>query len=39
VIDLDEGVSIWAVPGLEVDLFVHEVLTFDRHLLACGKDD
>jgi hypothetical protein len=39
VIDLVEGVSIWGVPGLEVDLFVHEVRTFDRHLPACGKVD
>jgi hypothetical protein len=37
VIDLVEGVSIYGVPGLEVDLFVHEVRTFDRHLPACGK--
>jgi hypothetical protein len=37
--DLVEGVSIWGVPGLEVDSFVHEVRTFDRHLLACGKFD
>jgi hypothetical protein len=27
------------VPGLEVDSFVHEVRTFDRHLPACGKVD
>jgi hypothetical protein len=39
VIDLVEGVSIWGVPGLQVDSFVHEVLTFDRHLPACGKVD
>jgi hypothetical protein len=39
VIDLVEGVSIWGVPGLEVDSFVHEVRTFDRHLPACGKVD
>jgi hypothetical protein len=39
VIDLVEGVSIWGVPGLEVDSFVHEVLTFDRLLPACGKVD
>jgi hypothetical protein len=32
VIDLVEGVSIWGVPGLEVDLFVHEVRSFDCHL-------
>jgi hypothetical protein len=32
-------VSIWGVPGLEVDSFVHEVRTFDRHLPACGKVD
>jgi hypothetical protein len=37
VIDLVEGVSIWGVPGLEVDSFVHEERTFDCHLLACGK--
>jgi hypothetical protein len=37
VIDLVENVSIWEVPGLEVDSFVHEVRTFDRHLPACGK--
>jgi hypothetical protein len=37
VIDLVEGVSIWGVPGLEVDSYVHEVRTFDRHLPACGK--
>jgi hypothetical protein len=30
--DLVEGVSIWGVPGLGVDLFVNEVRTFDRHL-------
>jgi hypothetical protein len=39
VIDLIESVSIWSVPGLEVDSFVHEVRTFDRHLPACGKVD
>jgi hypothetical protein len=39
VIDLVEGVSIWGVPGLEVDSFVHEVRSFDRHLPACGKVD
>jgi hypothetical protein len=39
VIDLVEGVSTWRVSGLEVDLFVHEVRTFDRHLPACGKVD
>jgi hypothetical protein len=39
VIDLDEGVSVRRVPGLEVDWFVHEVRTFDRHLPACGKVD
>jgi hypothetical protein len=39
VIDLAEGVSIWGVPGLEVDSFVHEVRTFDRNLPACGKVD
>jgi hypothetical protein len=32
-------VSIWGVPGLEVDLFVYEVRTFDRHLPACDKVD
>jgi hypothetical protein len=37
VIDLVEGVSIWR--GLEVDSFVHEVRSFDRHLSACGKVD
>jgi hypothetical protein len=37
--DLVEGVSIWGVPGLEVDSFVHEVHTFDRHLPAWGKVD
>jgi hypothetical protein len=37
VIDLIEGVSIWEVLGLEVDLCVHEVRTFERHLPACGK--
>jgi hypothetical protein len=36
VIDLVESVSIWGVPGLEVDSFVHEVRTFDRHFSACG---
>jgi hypothetical protein len=39
VIDLVEGVSIWRVPGLEVDSSVYEVRTFDRHLPACGKVD
>jgi hypothetical protein len=39
VINLVEGVSIWGVPGMEVDSFVHEVRTFDRHLPACGKVD
>jgi hypothetical protein len=39
VIELVESVSIWGVPGLEVDLFVHEVRTFDHHLPACGKVD
>jgi hypothetical protein len=39
VIDLVEGVSIWRVPGLEVDSFVHEVRTFDRYLPDCGKID
>jgi hypothetical protein len=39
VIDLVEGVPIWGVPGLEVDSFVHEVRTFDRHLPTCGKVD
>jgi hypothetical protein len=37
VIDLVEGVSIWGVPGLEVDSLVHEVCISDRHLPACGK--
>jgi hypothetical protein len=37
VIDLVEGVSIWGVQDLEVDSCVHEVRTFDHHLLACGK--
>jgi hypothetical protein len=37
VINLVEGVSIWGVPGSEVNSFVHEVRTFDRHLPACGK--
>jgi hypothetical protein len=32
-----EGVSIWGVPGLEVDSFVH-VCTFDRHFPACKVD-
>jgi hypothetical protein len=39
VIDLGESKSMWGVPGLEVDSFVHEVRTFDRHLPACGKVD
>jgi hypothetical protein len=39
VIDLFEGVSIWGVPGLEVDSLVHEVRTFDRHLPTSGKVD
>jgi hypothetical protein len=39
VIDLIEGVSIWGVSILEVDLFVHKVRSFDRHLSACGKVD
>jgi hypothetical protein len=39
VIDLVEGVSIWGVPNLEMDLFVQEVRTFGRHLLVCGKVD
>jgi hypothetical protein len=39
VIDLVEGVSIWEVPGLEVDFFVHQERTFDRHLPAYGKVD
>jgi hypothetical protein len=38
-IDLVEVEPIWGVPGLEVDSFVHEVCTFDRHLLAYGKVD
>jgi hypothetical protein len=39
VIDLVDGVFTWGVPRLEVDSFVHEVRTFDRHLPACGKVD
>jgi hypothetical protein len=39
VIDLVESVSIWGVPGLEVDSFLHEVRTFDRLLPACSKVD
>jgi hypothetical protein len=39
VIDLVEGVSIWGVPGLEVDSFVHELRTFDRHLPVYSKVD
>jgi hypothetical protein len=39
VIDLVEGVSIWGVSGLEVDLFVYEVHAFDRHLPTCFKVD
>jgi hypothetical protein len=39
VIDLVEGVSIWGVARLEVDSFVHEVRTFDRHLPDCDKVD
>jgi hypothetical protein len=39
VIDLVEGVSIWGVPGLEADSFVHEVRNYDRHLPAFGKVD
>jgi hypothetical protein len=39
VIDLVESLSIWGVPDLEVDSFVHEVRTFDRHLPACVKVD
>jgi hypothetical protein len=39
VIDLVESVSIWGVPGLEVDSFVLAERTFDRHLPACGKVD
>jgi hypothetical protein len=31
-IDLVQGVSIWGVPGLEVDLIVHEVRTFDHRM-------
>jgi hypothetical protein len=34
VIDLVEGVSMWKVPGLEVDSYVHEVRTFDCHSTA-----
>jgi hypothetical protein len=36
LIALVEGVCI---RGVEVDSFVHEVRTFDRHLPACGKVD
>jgi hypothetical protein len=36
---IDLVVSIWGVLGFEVDSFVHEVRTFDRHLPACGKVD
>jgi hypothetical protein len=40
VIDLVKCVYIWGVPGSEVNSFVHEVRTFDRHFLpACGKVD
>jgi hypothetical protein len=39
MIDLVEGVSIWGVPSLEVDSFVHEIHIFDRHLPACDKVD
>jgi hypothetical protein len=39
VIDLVEGLSIWGVPGVEVDSFVNKARTFDRHLPACGKVD
>jgi hypothetical protein len=39
VFDQVVGVSIWGVPGLEVDSFVHEVRIFDHHLPACGKVD
>jgi hypothetical protein len=39
VIDLVKGVSIWGVPGLVVDSFVHEERIFYRHLPACGKVD
>jgi hypothetical protein len=39
VIDLVEGLSIWGLPGLEVDSFMHEARTFNRHLPACGKVD
>jgi hypothetical protein len=39
MIDLAEGVSIGGVPGLEVDSFVHDVRTFDRHLPVCAKVD
>jgi hypothetical protein len=39
VIDMVESVSIWEELGLEVDLFAHEVRTFDRHLPACGIID
>jgi hypothetical protein len=39
VIDLVEGVSIWGVQGLEVDSFVHEVRTFDRHLPFANQSE
>jgi hypothetical protein len=37
VIDLVEDVSICGVSGLEVNSFVYDARTFDRHLPACGK--
>jgi hypothetical protein len=39
VIDLVEGGSICGVPSLDVDSFVHEIRTFERHLPAYGKVD
>jgi hypothetical protein len=37
VIDLVEGVSIWGVPGLEVDSFVIEVRTFECAVVVVSK--
>jgi hypothetical protein len=39
MIHLVESVFIWGVLGLEVDSFVNEVRTFDRHLPSCDKVD
>jgi hypothetical protein len=39
VICWSSGILGTQIPGLEVDSFVHEVRTFDRHLPACGKVD